>query len=62
MKLQEKSNLEGEEIVNKDHNDIPKELRYVASHPKDLILGDPSQGIRTRSTFREELDYLAFIS
>ena len=34
----------------------------MASHPKDLIIGDPSQGMRTRSSYREELDYLAFVS
>ena len=34
----------------------------MASHPKDLILGDPSQGVRTRSSYRKELDYLAFVS
>ena len=62
MSLQEKLNLEGEEVVNKDHTDIPKEWKYVASHPKDLIIGDPSQGVRTRSSYREELDYLAFVS
>ena len=33
----------------------------MASHTKNLILGDPSQCIRTRSTYRKELDYLAFV-
>ena len=61
MSFQKKPNLEGEEIVNKDHTDIQKEWRYVASYPKDLILGDPSQGIRTRSTYREKIDYIVFI-
>ena len=27
---------------------LSKELRYVSSHPKDLILGDPSWGVTTR--------------
>ena len=34
----------------------------MALHPKDLILGDPSQSARTRSSYRKELDYLAFVS
>ena len=42
MSLQEKPILEEEEIVSKDHTDIPKEWKYVASHPKDLNIGDPS--------------------
>ena len=62
MSLQEKPTLEVEEIANKDHIDLPKEWRYVASRLKDLIIGDPSQGVRTRSSYREELDYLAFVS
>ena len=62
LSLQEKPSLEEVEVVNKDHNDIPKEWKYVGSHPKELILGDPSQGIRTRSTYREEINYIAFIS
>ena len=24
---------------------LPKEWRYVSSHPKDLILGDPTRGV-----------------
>ena len=29
---------------------MPKEWRYAPSHPKDLILGDPEQGVKTRSS------------
>ena len=61
MSLQEKPTLEGEEMVSKDHADLPKEWRYVASHLRDLIIGDQSQGVRTRSSHREEHDYRAFI-
>ena len=42
ISLQEKPSLEGEKMVSKDHTDIPKERKYMASHPKDLILGDLS--------------------
>ena len=62
MSLQEKPTQEGEEMVSKDHVDLPREWRYVASHPKDLIISDPSQGVRIRSSYREEHDYLAFVS
>ena len=40
--LQEKQNQEQIEVINKNHNDISKEWKYVGSHPKELILGDPS--------------------
>ena len=56
LSLQEKPSLEEVDIVNKDHNKMPKEWKYIGSHPKELILGDPSQGKRTRSTYREEID------
>ena len=62
LSLQEKQNQEQIEVINKNHNDLPKEWKYVGSHPKELILGDPSQGIKTRSTYREEIDYIAFVS
>ncbi|KAH9680653.1 Integrase catalytic domain-containing protein [Citrus sinensis] len=31
---------------------LPKEWRYVSSHPKDVILGDLSRGVTTRSSLR----------
>ena len=42
LSLQEKPNQEEIEVTNKNHNDIPREWKYVGSHPKELILGDPS--------------------
>ncbi|WP_374695565.1 hypothetical protein ACEW7V_00730 [Areca yellow leaf disease phytoplasma] len=44
------------------HQDLPKEWRYAHGHPKKLILGDPSKGIRTRASIRNECDYIAFVS
>ena len=41
---------------------LPKEWSYVFSHPKDFILGDPSQGVTTRSSFRNTCEHAAFIS
>ena len=43
-------------------NDLPKEWRYAHGHPKELIIGDPSKGVRTRSSMRNIYDYLAFVS
>ncbi|KAH9750255.1 hypothetical protein KPL71_013814 [Citrus sinensis] len=41
---------------------LPKEWRYVSSHPKDVILGDPSRGVTTRSSLRNTCEHAAFIS
>jgi len=42
--------------------DFPREWRYSSSHPKELILGDPSEGVRTRHGLRKEVSHSAFIS
>jgi len=55
MSIQERP-IEGEEMVIKDHSDLPIEWRYATSYPKELIIGDPSQGIRTRSAHRTAHD------
>ena len=62
MDLNDKSNAEERDQVSKEHSKLSKEWRYALSHPRYLIIGDPSQGIRTRSSFRDNLDYLVFIS
>ena len=41
---------------------LPKELRYVSSHPIDVILGDPSRGVTTRSSLKNTCEHNAFIS
>ena len=41
---------------------LPKEWRYVSSHPKDVTLGDPSRGVTTRSSLRNTCEHAAFIS
>ena len=43
------------------HQDLPKEWRYAHGHPKELILGDPSKGVRTRALIRNEYDYISFV-
>ncbi|KAL4025858.1 hypothetical protein IC575_014264 [Cucumis melo] len=44
-----------------DSSSLPKEWRYTPSHPKDLILGNPKQGVKTRS-FLNLFSNLAFVS
>ena len=41
---------------------LPKEWRYVSFHPKDVILGDLSRGVTTRSSLRNTCGHNAFIS
>ena len=41
---------------------LPKEWRYVSSHPIDVILGDPSRGVTTRSSLKNACEHAAFIS
>ena len=55
----EETNAEQNESTSQS---FPMEWRYVSSHPKDLILGDPSRGITTRSSFRNTCEHTAFIS
>ncbi|KAK9217771.1 hypothetical protein WN943_006399 [Citrus x changshan-huyou] len=55
----EETNVEQNEGTSQT---LPKEWRYVSSHPKDVILGDPSRGVTTRSSFRNTCEHAAFIS
>ncbi|KAI0498664.1 hypothetical protein KFK09_019554 [Dendrobium nobile] len=50
----------GERVESQE--DLPREWRYSSSHPKELILGDPSEGVRTRHGLRKEVSHSAFIS
>ena len=52
----------GDDCVPPQSQNLPKEWRYAYGHPKDLIIGDPSQGVRTRSSLKNLNDYLAFVS
>ncbi|KAH9716551.1 hypothetical protein KPL71_021497 [Citrus sinensis] len=58
---------EHHEETNAEQNEgtsqtLPKEWRHVSSHPKDVILGDPSRGVTTRSSLRNTCEHAAFIS
>ncbi|KAK9180632.1 hypothetical protein WN944_023765 [Citrus x changshan-huyou] len=56
---EEQTNMEQYEGTSQT---LPKEWRYVSSHPRDAILGDPSRGITTRSSFRNTCEHAVFIS
>ena len=36
---------------------LPKEWRYVSSHPKNIILGDPSRGVTTISSLKNTCEH-----
>ncbi|KAH9743963.1 Integrase catalytic domain-containing protein [Citrus sinensis] len=55
----EETNVEQNEGTSQS---LPKGWRHVSSHPKDLILGDPSSSITTRSSFRNTCEHTGFIS
>lgn len=44
------------------HDDLPRSWRFVRDHPQDQIIGDISQGVRTRKATRETCEFSAFIS
>ena len=41
---------------------LPKDWKYVSSHPKELIIGEVSKGVSTRSNVHNLCDFVAFIS
>ncbi|KAH9768937.1 Integrase catalytic domain-containing protein [Citrus sinensis] len=61
--IQEEHHEETNAKQNEGNSQIlPKEWRYVSSHPKDVNLGDPSRGVTTRSSLRNICEHAAFIS
>ena len=59
QKLIEGESSNQEPIV--DHG-LTKAWRYAHGHPKELILDDPSQPVRTRASLRNFNNHLAFVS
>ena len=50
-----------EESKDVKNSDLPKKWKYAKSHPQDLIIGDTSKGITTRSALQQTTN-CAFIS
>ncbi|KAK8936006.1 hypothetical protein KSP39_PZI013951 [Platanthera zijinensis] len=40
----------------------PKDLTFTKQHPRDLVIGEPSHGVRTRSALHEAFSNLCFLS
>ena len=49
-------------MQGESNQDLPKEWKFVINHPQDQIIGNPSNGVRTRSSLRNICNNLAFIS
>ena len=48
-------------MQSESSQDIPKEWKFVINYPQDQIIGNPSSGVRTRSSLRNICNNLAFI-
>ena len=59
-KEMEKQN-DGEES-QEQHDDLPREWRTKKDHPLDNIIGEVTQGVRTRSSLRDTHVHMAFVS
>ena len=44
------------------HRDLPKAWRFVQDHLSDQIIGNPSRGVATRSSFRNICNNVVFLS
>ena len=51
-----------QQVQGESSQDLPKEWKFVTNHPQDEIIGNPSSGVRTRSSLRNICNNLAFIS
>lgn len=58
----EPSPLETLQRTENLHNDLSKSWRYITDHPQEQIIGDLSQGVRTRRGTRETCEFTTFIS
>ena len=61
--IHKEDNAQETPLVNQNvDEDLPREWKFVHNHPTEQILGDPSQGVRTRSSLRNICNHLAFLS
>ena len=51
-----------QQVQGESRQDLPKEWKFVKNHPQDQIIGNPSSGVRTRSSLRNICNNLTFIS
>ena len=51
-----------QQVQGESSQNLPKDWKFVIKHPQYQIIGNPSSGVRTRSSLRNICNNLAFIS
>ena len=51
-----------QQVQGESSQDLSKDWKFVINHPQDQIIGNPSSGVRTRSSLRNICNNLIFIS
>ena len=51
-----------QQVQGESSQDLHKDWKFVINHSQDQIIGNPSNGVRTRSSLRNICNNLAFIS
>ena len=51
-----------QQVQSESSQDLLKEWKFFINHPLDQIIGNPSSGVRTKSSLRSICNNLAFIS
>ena len=51
-----------QQVQGESSQDLPKDWKFFINHLQDQIIGNPSSGVRTRSSLRNICNNLDFIS
>ena len=51
-----------QQVQGESSQNLIKEWKFVINHPQDQIIGNPSSGVRTRSSLRNICNNLVFIT
>ena len=54
--------MEGLQTYNGNALNLPRDLHFSHAYPKDQILGDPLQRVKTRASLRNIYNNIAFLS
>ena len=58
----EENLVEGVQTNNGNDLNLPRDLHFSHAHPKNQILGDPLQGVKTKASLRNIYNNMAFLS
>ena len=54
--------MEGSQAYNGNTLNLPRDLYYSHAHPKEQILCDPLQGVKTRASLKNICNNMTFLS